>query len=299
MAQKNQYEIRDPRDAYPQPPFPKQPQPKPGLATEMEPKPDHGEESYKGFGRMKGCNALITGGDSGIGRATAIAYMREGATVTINYLEEEERDVQSLLDLAEDEGGTIYTLPGDLKDEAFCKSLIQDAADKMGSLDVLVINAGNQTFQESIQDITTEQFDRTLKTNCYAMFWLCKAALPIMKPGSSIINVTSLVGYNPTETLLDYSSTKFFIRGFTQALSKQAMEQGVRVNAVAPGPFWTPLQSSGGQSQENLQEFGKQVPMGRPGQPAEIAPTFVFLATQEAGYVVGETIGVTGGAPLA
>jgi len=294
----NQYTMRDPRDMYPQPPFPRQPQPAPGLAAEMEPKPDHGEESYQGMGRMEGRKALITGGDSGIGRAVAIAYMREGASVVINYLEEEERDVQSLLDLAENEDGTIIPMPGNLMDEAFCKSLVEDAADAMGGLDVLVINAGRQVMQESIQDITTEQFDETMKTNCYAMFWLSKAALPLIPAGGSIINVTSVVGYNANPALLDYSSTKFFIRGFTQALAQQALEQGVRVNAVAPGPFWTPLQPSGGQTQDNLEEFGSQVPMGRPGQPAEIAPTFVFLATQEAGYVAGEVIGVTGGKPL-
>lgn len=294
----NQYDIRDPRDAYPQPPFPKQPQEAPGLATKMEPEPDHGEKSYQGLGRMKDRKALITGGDSGIGRAVAIAYMREGASVVINYLEEEQRDVQSLLKLAEAEGGNIIAMPGNLMDESFCNSLIKDAAEKLGGLDVLVINAGKQVMQQSIQDITTEQFDETLKTNCYAMFWLCKAALPLMPPGASIINVTSVVGYNPMTALLDYSSTKFFIRGFTQALAPQALEKGIRVNAVAPGPFWTPLQSSGGQTQDNLQEFGSSFPMGRPGQPAEIAPTFVYLATQESGYVTGEIIGVTGGTPI-
>ncbi|MGB5975694.1 MAG: SDR family oxidoreductase [Nodosilinea sp.] len=293
----NQYEMRDPRDAYPQPPFPRQPQEAPGLATKMDPEPDHGEKSYQGLSRMKGRKALITGGDSGIGRATAIAYMREGASVVINYLETEQRDVDSLLDLAKAEGGTIIPMPGNLMDEQFCTSLVKDAAEQMGGLDVLVINAGKQVMQQSIQDITTEQFDQTLKTNCYAMFWLCKAALPLMPPGAAIINVTSVVGYNPMPALLDYSSTKFFIRGFTQALAQQALKQGVRVNAVAPGPFWTPLQSSGGQTQDNLEEFGSSFPMGRPGQPAEIAPTFVFLATQESGYVAGEVIGVTGGMP--
>ncbi len=294
----NQYDILDPRSAYPQPPFPRQPQNAPGLAARMDPEPDHGEKSYQGFGRMKGRKALITGGDSGIGRAVAIAYMREGASVAINYLEEEQSDVQSLLDLAKSEGGTIIPMPGNLMEESFCVSLVKNAAEQLGGLDVVVINAGKQVMQQSIQDITTEQFDQTLKTNCYAMFWLSKAALPLMPPGASIINVTSVVGYNPIAALLDYSSTKFFIRGFTQALAKQALEQGIRVNAVAPGPFWTPLQSSGGQTQDNLEEFGSSFPMGRPGQPAEIASTFVFLATQESGFVTGEIIGVTGGSPI-
>ncbi|WP_017301830.1 SDR family oxidoreductase [Nodosilinea nodulosa] len=294
----NQYDIRDPRNAYPQPPFPRQPQEAPGLAAKMDPQPDHGEKSYQGLGRMKGRKALITGGDSGIGRAVAIAYMREGASVAINYLEEEQQDVQSLLDLAEREGGTIIPMPGNLMDEDFCTSLVKNAAEQMGGLDALVINAGKQVMQQSIQDITTEQFDQTLKTNCYAMFWLSKAALQLMPPGSTIINVTSVVGFKPPTALLDYASTKFFIRGFTEALAPQALEKGIRVNGVAPGPFWTPLQPSGGQSQDNLEQFGTSVPMGRPGQPAEIASTFVFLATQESGFTTGEIIGVTGGAPI-
>ncbi|WP_420394723.1 SDR family oxidoreductase [Acuticoccus sp.] len=291
--------MRDPREDYPKPPFAKQRQPEPGLDVEMDPPVDHGEATYKGLGRMRGRKALITGGDSGIGRAVAIAYMREGADVVVNYLPEEDADFQELSSLASNEGGTIVGMPGDLTDEAFCLRLVKEAAEQLGGLDTLVINAGKQVFQESIADLTTEQFDRTLKTNCYAMFWLSKAALPLMPPGSAIINVTSILGYKPTPILLDYSATKFFIRGFTQNLAQQAIKQGVRVNAVAPGPFWTALQPSGGQPPEKLESFGEQTPMGRPGQPAELASTFVFLATQEAGYVVGETIGVTGGMPLA
>ena len=291
----NQYTLQDPRSQYPAPPFPKQPQPAPGLTSEMDPVPDHGEGSYHGFGRMEGVRALITGGDSGIGRATAIAYHREGAAVAINYLDVESEDAASLQELIEGEGGTLVRLPGDLTDEAFCTRLVADARDRLGGLEVLVINAGNQTSQPSIQDITTEQFDKTYKTNVYAMFWLSKAALPHLPPGGSIINVTSIQGYDPSANLLDYASTKWAIIGFTKALAKQAMEQGVRVNAVAPGPFWTPLQPSGGQPQESVQTFGESTPFGRPGQPAEIAPVFVFLATQEAGYVTGEVYGVTGG----
>lgn len=296
-ATRNQYEIQDPRDQYPKPPFPRQPQEAPGLARAMEPRPDHGEESYRGFGRMEGRKALITGGDSGIGRAAAIAFAREGAAVAINYLPEEEPDAQSLADLIEGEGGTLVRLPGDLTDEAFCRQLVEDAAEALGGLDVLVNNAGKQVAQDSILDISTEQFDQTFRTNVYAMFWLSKAAVPKLQPGASIINVTSIQGYKPSEDLLDYASTKYAIIGFTKALAKQLAGRGVRVNAIAPGPFWTALQPSGGQPQEDVETFGADVPLGRPGQPAEIAPAFVFLATQEAGYVTGEVIGVTGGNP--
>ena len=294
----NQYALQNPLTQYPRPPFPRQPQDVPGSIAKMDPRPDHGEESYRGFGRMKGLKTLITGGDSGIGRATAIAYAREGAAVAINYLSEEQApDVRSLVDLIEGEGGTIVTLPGDLTDESFCKRLVQDAHEAMGGLDVVVINAGKQTYQESIEDITTEQFDETYKTNVYAMFWLSRAAVPLLPAGGSIINVTSIQGYKPSPGLLDYASTKWAIIGFTKSLAKQLAEKGIRVNAVAPGPFWTPLQPSGGQPQDKIEEFGSEVPFGRPGQPAEIAPTFVFLATQEAGYITGEVVGVTGGNP--
>lgn len=293
----NQYAMQDPRTQYPRPPFPRQPQDAPGLASKMEPPPDHGEESYRGFGRMEGRKALVTGGDSGIGRAAAIAYAREGAAVAINYLESEQSDAQSLKELVEGEGGTLHLLPGDLTDEAFCTSLIDDAREALGGLDVLVINAGKQVHQESILDITTEQFDQTYKTNVYAMFWLAKAAVPHLEPGATIITTTSIQGYKPSAGLLDYASTKYAIIGFTKALAKQLAEDGVRVNGVAPGPFWTPLQPSGGQPQDKVEEFGKQVPLGRPGQPAEIASTYVFLATQESGYITGEIFGVTGGDP--
>ena len=291
----NQYTMQDPRTQYPRPPFPRQPQDAPGLTTKMDPAPDHGEDSYRGFGRMEGVRALITGGDSVIGRAAAIAYHREGAAVAINYLDAESKDAESLQELVESEDGTLVRLPGDLTDEAFCQQLVADAREQLGGLDVVVINAGKQVAQESIQDITTEQFDQTYKTNVYAMFWLSKAALPHLPAGGSIINVTSIQGSQPSPNLLDYASTKWAIIGFTKALAQQAMKQGVRVNAVAPGPFWTPLQPSGGQPQDNIETFGETTPYGRPGQPAEIAPVFVFLATQEAGYVTGEVYGVTGG----
>ena len=294
---RNQYAMRDPRSQYPAPPFPKQPQPAPGLAARMTPEPDDGETSYQGFGRMVGRRALVTGGDSGIGRAVALAYAREGAAVAINYLPAEEEDAASLAALVEAEGGTLVRLPGDLTDEAFCTRLIADAHEALGGLDVLVVNAGKQVSTASIAEITTEQFDRTFRTNVYAMFWLTKAALPLLPPGAAIINVASIQGFEPSPHLLDYATTKWAIIGFTKGLAKQAIGQGVRVNAVAPGPFWTPLQPSGGQTQEVVRQFGGDVPMGRPGQPAEIAPVFVFLATQESGYVTGEVYGVTGGDP--
>lgn len=296
---RNQYDIRDPREEYVAPPFPSQEQDKPGLEADMSPTPDHGEESYEGLGRMKGRKALITGGDSGIGKAVAIAYMREGAEVVINYLPEEEEDARALFELAEKEGGKVSGIPGDLRDEAFCELLVGQAAERMGGLDALVLDAGYQIHQEIITDITTEQFDRTLKTNCYALFWLSRAALPLMPPGATIINVSSTQGYDPSAGLLDYASTKFFIRGFTQAFSKQAITRGIRVNAVAPGPFWTVLQPTHGQPPEKVENFGRGSEMGRPGQPAEIAPSFVFLATQESAYMIGETIGITGGNPIA
>jgi len=295
----NQFAIQNPLTQYPRPPFPRQPQPAPGLTQKMDPVPDHGEATYRGSGRMEGRRALITGGDSGIGRATAIAYAREGAAVAINYLDAESPDAASLQELIEGEGGTLVRLPGDLTDEAFCTSLVDAAVDQLGGLDVVVINAGKQVYTESIQDISTEQFDQTYKTNVYAMFWLSKAALGHLPPGGSIINVTSIQGYSPSPGLLDYASTKWAIIGFTKALAKQVIKDGIRVNAVAPGPFWTPLQPSGGQPQDKVEEFGSQVPYGRPGQPAEIAPTFVYLATQESGYVTGEVLGVTGGEPTA
>ena len=291
----DQYRMRDPRDAYPVPPFPDQPQDKPGWTDEMEPRPDHGEKTYRGCGRLEGRKALITGGDSGIGRAAAIAYMREGAAVTINYLGSEETDAQSLKELAEKEGCEIHLMPGDLKDEGFARSVVRKAAEAMGGLDILVINAAKQVFQPDITAISSEQFDHTMKTNVYAMFWMSQEALEVMPPGASIINTTSVQGFDPSPTLLDYATTKFAIRGFTQGFAPTALERGIRVNGIAPGPFWTPLQPSGGQSREKVQNFGKGAPMGRPGQPAEIAPAYVFLASGESSYMTGEIVSITGG----
>ena len=286
---------QDPTTQYPQPPFDKQPQPAPGLASEMTPRPDHGEESYQGLGRLKGRKALITGGDSGIGRAAAIAFAREGADVAINYLPAEESDAREVIKLIEDAGRKAVALPGDITDEAFCQQLVKDAVSKLGGLDILVNNAGKQTAQESIADITTEQFDLTFKTNVYALFWITKAAMPHLGAGATIINTTSIQASQPSPNLLDYAQTKAAIVAFTQSLAQQVAEKGIRVNAVAPGPFWTPLQPSGGQPQDKVAKFGESTPLGRPGQPAELAPLYVFLASQESSYSTGAVFASTGG----
>ncbi len=239
----------------------------------------------------------MTGGDSGIGRAAAIAFAREGADVAINYLPVEEPDAKEVIELILAEGRKAVALPGDIRDEAFCRRLVADAVQGLGGLDILVNNAAKQTAQRSIEDVTTEQFDATFKTNVYAMFWITKAALPHLGPGASIINTASIQAYEPSGSLLDYAQTKACNVAFTKSLSKQLAPKGVRVNAVAPGPVWTPLQPSGGQPPEALETFGAKTPLGRPGQPAELAPTYVLLASQETGYVTGEVYGVTGGNP--
>jgi NAD(P)-dependent dehydrogenase (short-subunit alcohol dehydrogenase family) len=289
--------LTNPVDEYPRPPFPKQQQEWPGLASKMEPRPDHGEESYRGTGRLAGRRALITGGDSGIGRAAAIAYAREGADVAINYLPAEESDAVEVIEIIRKAGRKAVAIPGDIMDEAFCNRLVENAVRDLGGLDILVNNAARQSAQMSIEDITTEQFDATMKTNLYAMFWITKAALRHLPAGASIINTASVVAYDPPKALLDYSSTKAGIVAFTQGLSKQLAERGIRVNAVAPGPFWTPLQPSGGQPPEALPSFGGDTPMGRPGQPVELAPVFVMLASQESSYATGGVFGSTGGRP--
>ncbi|WP_155298327.1 SDR family oxidoreductase [Deinococcus kurensis] len=294
----NQFGMQDPRAQYPAPPFPRQPQEAPGTVGAMQPRPDHGEESYVGFGRLRGRRALITGADSGIGRAAAIAFAREGADVALNYLPDEEGDAREVVALIEAAGRRAVAIPGDLKDEAFCRDLVQRAVKELGGLDILVNNAGKQVSQESIEDITTEQFDETFRTNVYAMFWITQEAARHLGPGASIINTSSIQAYRPSPNLLDYASTKAAIVAFTQALAQQLGPRGIRVNAVAPGPFWTPLQPSGGQPQEKVQEFGASTPLGRPGQPAELAPLYVFLASQESSYSSGGTFGATGGQVL-
>lgn len=291
--------MQDPRHQYAQLDIdPDQMQPEPGLEQKMHPKPEHGEDTYIGHGRLAGRKALVTGGDSGIGKAVAIAYAKEGADVAIVYLPDERDDAVETLEILKAEDCVAIGIEGDLKDEDFAKKAVDTAVEGLGGLDILVNNAGKQEFVEDIQNITSEQFDHTFKTNIYATFWLTKAALPHMPPGSTIINTTSIQSYQPSPGLLDYASTKGAITTFTKGLAQMVIEQGVRVNAVAPGPIWTVLQPSHGQSKEKLEQFGEQTPMGRAGQPAELAPTYVFLASQESSYITGEIIGVTGGSPI-
>lgn len=277
-----------PADSYPVPPFPHQKQPFPGLAGKMNPRPDHGETSYRGSARLLGRKALITGGDSGIGRAVAIAFAREGADVAINYLPAEEDDAREVIDLIRAEGRNAIAIPGDIREEEFCKKLVKQAVDGLGGLDVLVNNAGRQQFCESIKDLSTEDFDATFKTNVYAMFWITKAALNYLTRGASIINTSSVQAFKPSEILLDYAQTKAAIVAFTKSLAGQLGPEGIRVNAVAPGPYWTVLQCSGGQPQEKIEQFGANSPMGRPGQPAEIAALYVTLASHESSYSSGQ-----------
>jgi NAD(P)-dependent dehydrogenase (short-subunit alcohol dehydrogenase family) len=287
--------LRDPKTKYPAPPFPGQKQPWPGLASKMDPVPDHGEKSYRGSGRLAGRKALITGGDSGMGRAAAIAYAREGADVAINYHPDEEPDAQEVIALIKAEGRIGLALPGDIRDEAFCKKLVEDAVQGLGGLDILVSNAGRQQSHDSILDISSEQFDWTMKTNIYAPFWIIQAAMPHLKPGSAIIGTTSEQAYDPSPELYDYAQTKAATMNYVKSLAKQLGPKGIRVNGVAPGPIWTPLQVSGGASQEKLKQFGGQTPLGRPGQPAELASIYVQLAAADASYANGQVYGAAGG----
>lgn len=291
----SQYEMQDPTTQYPKVKSDGALQPEPGLDAKLSPQADHGETTYVGSGRLKGRKALITGGDSGIGAAVAIAFAREGADVVISYLPEEEVDAQKVVSYIEDAGQVAVAIPGDIKDEAFCRDLVHKTTDQFGSIDILVNNAGKQEFEEKLEDITTAQFTDTFKTNVFSMFWITQAAVPHMPAGASIINTTSIQSYEPSPGLLDYASTKGAITSFTKALAKMLAPKGIRVNAVAPGPIWTPLQPSHGQPPEKLENFGANVPLGRPGQPAEVAPAYVYLASQESSYVTAEVIGVTGG----
>jgi NAD(P)-dependent dehydrogenase (short-subunit alcohol dehydrogenase family) len=288
--------MQDPTTKYPQPPFKRQSQPWPGLAGKMDPKPDHGEKSYKGSGRLMGRKALITGGDSGMGRGAAIAYAREGADVAINYLPDEEEDAREVIALIKAEGRIGLPIPGDLRDENFCQQLVAQAVQGLGGLDIVVSNAGRQQSHASILDISTEQFDWTMKTNIYAPFWIIKAALPHLKPGSVIIGTTSEQAYDPSPDLYDYAQTKAATMNYVKSLAKQLGPKGIRVNGVAPGPIWTPLQVSGGASMEKLEKFGGNTPMGRPGQPAELASIYVQLAASDASYATGQVYGSSGGA---
>jgi NAD(P)-dependent dehydrogenase (short-subunit alcohol dehydrogenase family) len=287
--------LEDPTSKYPKPPFKGQSQPWPGLASKMEPRPDHGELTYKGSGRLAGRKVLITGGDSGIGRAAAIAYAREGADVALNYLPAEEPDAQEVVKLIKAEGRKAITIPGDLREESFCQRLVAEAIKGLGGLDILVSNAARQQTHASILDISTEQFDWTMKTNIYAPFWLIKAALPHLQPGSVIIATTSVQASDPSEDLYDYAQTKAATTSFVRSLAKQLGPKGIRVNGVAPGPIWTPLQVSGGATQEKLKEFGGSTPFGRPGQPAELGSIYVQLAANDASYSTGQIYGAAGG----
>jgi NAD(P)-dependent dehydrogenase (short-subunit alcohol dehydrogenase family) len=270
----------------------------PGRTGEMDDQPDHGEETYRGSGRLVGKRAVITGGDSGIGRAVAIAFAREGTDVLISYLPEEEDDAQTTAELVRKAGRTVVTVPGDIRDETHCEEIINRAVRELGGIDILVNNAAYQMAQPTgIVDITTEQFDRVMKTNLYAMFWLSKAAVAHMQPGSTIINTASIQAYQSSAPLLDYATTKAGIVAFTKALAEDLADKGVRVNAVAPGPIWTPLIPAT-MPEEKVESFGQDTPLGRAGQPAEVAPAYVFFASQESSYVSGEVLGVTGGKPL-
>jgi NAD(P)-dependent dehydrogenase (short-subunit alcohol dehydrogenase family) len=298
MTQYDQYTMRDSRTQYSKVNADGSLQPEPGLDAKTTPRADHGEETYRGLGRLKGRKALITGGDSGIGAAVAIAFAREGADVAINYLPEEQQDAEHIAKQIELEGRKAVLIAGDIKDEAFCSDLVKKVVDEFGSIDILVNNAGKQVFVGNLEDLTTEQFEHTFQTNVFAMFWITKAAVPHMPAGASVINTTSIQSYQPSPGLLDYASTKGAITSFTKSLAKMLIEKGIRVNAVAPGPIWTPLQPSHGQPPEKLKEFGQNTPIGRPGQPAELAPAYVFFASQESSYITAEVIGVTGGQHL-
>jgi NAD(P)-dependent dehydrogenase (short-subunit alcohol dehydrogenase family) len=288
-------ELTNPNDKYPKPPYKKQSQPWPGLASRMDPRPDHGETSYKGCGRLAGRKALITGGDSGMGRAAAIAFAREGADVAINYYPTEEPDAQEVMALIKAAERIGLAIPGDLRDEKFCQELVRRAVEGLGGLDIVVSNAGRQQARQSILDISTEDFDATMKTNIYAPFWIIKAALPYLKPGSVIIGTASEQAYDPSADLYDYAQTKAATVNYVKSLAKQLGPKGIRVNAVAPGPIWTPLQVSGGATMEKLEKFGSQTPLGRAGQPAELGSIYVQLAAADASYANGQVYGSAGG----
>ncbi|MEP6710114.1 MAG: SDR family oxidoreductase [Candidatus Saccharibacteria bacterium] len=299
MRMTNQYTRQDPRDQYAKPNINKdQTQEEPGLDSKLEPLADHGEGTYKGLGRLKGRKALITGADSGIGRAVAIAFAREGADVALSYLPSEEPDALDVIKEIEAAGQTALALPGDITNEGFCEDLVEQVADSFGTIDILVNNAGKQVFVEELEDVTSAQFQETFATNVFAMFWITKAAVKHMLAGATIINTTSIQSYQPSPGLLDYASTKGAITSFTKGLAGMLAKKGIRVNAVAPGPVWTPLQPSHGQPTEKLEKFGQDTPLGRAGQPAELASTYVFLASQESSYITAEIIGVTGGKPI-
>lgn len=287
--------LQDPRSKFPKPPFKKQKQPWPGLASKMEPVPDHGEATYVGSGRLRGRKALITGGDSGMGRAAAIAFAREGADVLINHLPEEQEDADQVLGLIEAANRKGFSIPGDIRSEQFCRTLVEKALEMLGGLDIVVSNAARQQSYESFLDIPSEEFDATIKTNIYAPYWILKAAVPHLAPGSVIIATTSKQAYDPAPELYDYAQTKAATMSFVKSLAKQLGPKGIRVNGVAPGPVWTPLQVCGGASMEKLECFGSQTALERPGQPAELASIYVQLAASDASFTTGHIYGAAGG----
>jgi NAD(P)-dependent dehydrogenase (short-subunit alcohol dehydrogenase family) len=296
MAQ-NMYSPQDPTTQYPRPPFPPQQQDAPGDIHKMDPAPDHGETAYVGSDRLPGRKALVTGADSGIGRAVAVAYAREGADVALSYLPEEQEQAEEVAELIRAEGRTAVLLPGDLQQESVNQQVVADTVEALGGLDILAIIAGTMPTVDSIDDFETETLDHVLKANIYPLFWLTKAASPHLKHGASIITTSSVQGFVPSPSLAEYAVSKAGIANWTRAMAQQLIERGIRVNGVAPGPVWTPLQPAFVPN-EKIEEFGGQTPMGRAGQPIELAPAFVFLASQESSYVVGETIAVTGGMPV-
>ncbi|MCD7969518.1 MAG: SDR family oxidoreductase [Alistipes sp.] len=288
-------DLKNPVDMYYSGEYEKQEQPYPGIQSDMKPVPDSGEKSYVGHGRLQGRKALITGGDSGIGRAVAIAFAREGADILVNYLPDEQKDADSLKELLEQEGHTVYLYPGNLGDEEFCGELVREAVDKLGGLDLMALVAGRQHAVENLEDLSTQQLRETFEVNVFSLYWIMKEALKYLPEGSSVITTTSIQDYQPSPNLLDYAATKSAITAFTRALAKQLAKKGIRVNSVAPGPIWTPLQISGGQPQSHIPEFGHNTPLGRAGEPAELAGVYVFLASNESSYVTAEVYGVTGG----
>jgi len=290
----DQHSPTDPTDQYRADHEPEQ-QSAPGDTTQMAQKPDHGEDTYRGSGKLTGKRALITGGDSGIGRAVALAYAREGADILFTYEEPEEADARETVRLVEDAGRKAVAVPGDLRDERHCQAVVVRAVTDLGGIDILVNNAAYQMSQDGgIEDIDTDQLDRVFRTNVYAMFWLTKAALPHLAAGSVVINTSSIQAFDPSPQLMDYAMTKAAIVSFTKSLSQQLASRGIRVNTVAPGPIWTPLIPAT-MPEKKVDDFGTETPLGRPGQPAEVAPAYVFLASQESSYITGERIGVTGG----
>lgn len=295
MSQADIYTMQDPKTEFFHDKFTEQPQTPPGIQSKMQPIPDCGEHTYKGCNKLKGRKALVTGGDSGIGRAVAIAYAKEGADVAINYLVEEQSDAEEVAEVIQSVGRKAILIPGDLSDEAFNNKLIQEAKASLGGIDILALIAGKQQQVNDILNLSTEQLRKTYEINVFSLFWTIKAALPHLPKGASIITTSSIQGYQPDPILLDYASTKAAIIAFSRALAKQIAHKGIRVNTVAPGPIWTPLQICGGQSQEAIPDFGVNTPIGRAGQPVELASLYVFLASQESSYITAEVFGVTGG----